>query len=477
MTLKPDQEPAILALTNAVKNTLSARGVACRLENSPKGDAHGMSNGESESSVAIAQGLARTLKDHVEFKIEKMINPKSPLLPWLVEYVGIRYTLFSFDEKSKDGMTPFRKLKGRDWVISLPSFGECVDYRVRTQHKLEARWDIGIYLGIRLHTTEKIIGAPQGVVVVQSIRRKPADQQWNADLIEKLVGTPWAPSAGKQKSNQEALELPEAVSIDVEQPAVEPRPVESAEMKPHFKRVYLRQTDFDKFGYSAQCRACTLLRLGMDRQGILHTEECRLRMVQRLQETEYGRKRIQIAEKRGREAKEETEKEKKLKVTLEPEVLPRDNPGGPASGSGIKRPAPDPPRIQGWCQIPVKLNWIPRWKKVQAQHNHLEGPSEMQTQQVLQSNPWMTKQLSPIYCFLIAQVFLEHFMLNFKNLQKFYLFVRSILTLILKHLGIMMTFLESPWTLRWSKQRDVKSAKLFRQWASGSQFPGRRTRR
>ena len=118
LTLKSDQEPAILTLTIAVKNTLSARGVTCPLENSPKGDAHGMSNGESESSVAIAQGLARTLKDHVEFKTEKMINPKSPLLPWLVEYVGILYTLFSFDERSKNGMMPFRKLKGRDWVMS-----------------------------------------------------------------------------------------------------------------------------------------------------------------------------------------------------------------------------------------------------------------------------------------------------------------------------------------------------------------------
>ena len=82
---------------------------------------------------------------------------------------GVRwYSLHTgfIDEKSKDGMTPFRKLKGRDWVISLPSCRECVDYRVRTQHKLEARWDIGIYLGIKLHTTEKIIGTPQGVVVV-----------------------------------------------------------------------------------------------------------------------------------------------------------------------------------------------------------------------------------------------------------------------------------------------------------------------
>ena len=211
----------------------------------------------------------------------------------------------------------------------------------------------------------------------------------------------------------------------MEQPAVEPRPVESAEMKPHFKRVYLRQTDFDKFGYSAQCRACTLLQLGMDRQGILHTEECRLRMVQRLQETEYGRKRIQIAEKREREAKEETEKGKKLRVLH----LALESRGQPQIHL----------RIQGWYQIPVVLNWIHRWMKVLAQHNHQE-PSEMQTQQVLQSNPWMMKQLSPIYCFLIVKVFLEHFMQNFKNLQKFYLFVRSNLTLILKHLGIMMTF-------------------------------------
>ena len=66
-------------------------------------------------------------------------------------------------------------------------------------------------------------------------------------------------------------------------------------------------------------------------------------MVQRLQETDYGRKGIQIAEKREREAKEETEKGKKLRAPELSEVHSQDNPGGPASGSGIKRPAPDPP--------------------------------------------------------------------------------------------------------------------------------------
>ena len=228
---------------------------------------------------------------------------------------------------------------------------------------------------------------------------------------------------------------------------------------------------FWQIWFSAQCKARTLLRLGMDRRGFLHTEECRLRMVQRLQETEYGRKRIQIAEKR--ENVRQKKKQRKgrnfgfqncqkfnSKTTLEVlhQVL---------ESRGQTRIHL---RIQGWSQIPVELNWIPRRKKVQAQHNHLEGPSEMQTKQVLQSNLWMMRQLSPIYCFLIVKVLLEHFMLNFKNPQ-FYPFVRSNLTLILKHLGIMMTFLESPWTLRWPKQRDVKSAKLFRQWASWEPIP------
>ena len=65
VTLKSDQEPSIVALANAVKNSLSGKGIQCQIENSPKGDAHGMSNGEAELAVSLTQGLARTLKDQV----------------------------------------------------------------------------------------------------------------------------------------------------------------------------------------------------------------------------------------------------------------------------------------------------------------------------------------------------------------------------------------------------------------------------
>ena len=103
-----------------------------KLESSPKGDSHGMSNVEAESAVGITQGLARTLKDFVEHKSGKAIDPKSPLLGWLIEHVGTLYTLYAYDDNAKDGLTPYRKIKGRDWNIALPPFGECVYYRVRT---------------------------------------------------------------------------------------------------------------------------------------------------------------------------------------------------------------------------------------------------------------------------------------------------------------------------------------------------------
>ena len=340
LTLKSDQEPSIIALATAVKNTLSSQGISVQLENSPKGDSHGMSNGEAESSVGITQGLARTLKDHVEHKVGQQLDPRSPILGWLIEYVGTLYTLFSFDEKARDGLTAFRRIKGRDWTVALPAFGERVGYRVKTNHKLEPRWESGIFLGVRLHTTEEIIGTPKEVVVVQSVRRKPDDQQWNLQLLQSITGTPWAPNPAKQKEPREALELPEPVSIEPEQPEEEVRQVETSELKPHFRRVYLRQDDFDKFGYSAGCKACALIRSGLDRQGVNHAEDCRLRIVQRLQETEYGRRRIEIAAKREEEAKQDASKRQRLAL----QDVGVERASGPSSGPGIKRPAEDPPQ-------------------------------------------------------------------------------------------------------------------------------------
>eukprot|EP00439_Symbiodinium_sp_Y106_P005152 s6843_g1.t1 len=111
----------------------------------------------------------------------------SVIFPWMIEYAGVLHTLFS--QEDSEGMTPFQKLTGRTWQIALPSFGEIVDYRRRAKSKLDARWQEGVYLGLRLTSSEKIIGTPSGILVVQSIRRKPADKQFNLEMLKAAADT------------------------------------------------------------------------------------------------------------------------------------------------------------------------------------------------------------------------------------------------------------------------------------------------
>ena len=77
-------------------------------------------------------GLARTLKEHVEQYARIRMDPRSPMLAWLVEYRGVLHNL---SQVGKDGMTVYFRIHGKAWTIPLPCFGECVEFRKRTMHK------------------------------------------------------------------------------------------------------------------------------------------------------------------------------------------------------------------------------------------------------------------------------------------------------------------------------------------------------
>ena len=237
-------------------------------------------------------------------------------------------------------------------------------------------------------------------------------------LLQSITGTPWAPNPAKQKEPREALELPEPVSIEPEQPEEEVRQVETSELKPHFRRVYLRQDDFDKFGYSAGCKACALIRSGLDRQGVNHAEDCRLRIVQRLQETEYGRRRIE-----------------------------------PSSGSGIKRPAEDPPQD-------------PRFEDPEQPGGSIASTRQPGTKRDVEqagfnSDPMedVETSLTNVLLFLKDKVFLEHFALKFQVTVQLYLFAKRTLGLTQKNHSTGTTFRESRWTPQRCRRHVEKNAK------------------
>ena len=96
----------------------------------------------------------------------------------------------------KDGKTPYSRHRGREWRVSLPPFGETIEF-LKRGHKFEARWQQGIFLGVKDSTTEKIVGNALGVFTVQSIRRK-----------SEKIGTTWKRS-GQLLGSHGILRRPE----------------------------------------------------------------------------------------------------------------------------------------------------------------------------------------------------------------------------------------------------------------------------
>ena len=337
LVLKTDQENAIKALGAAVKAGFPED---LTLEESPKGDSHGQSNGTAENAVQRVQGQVRTMKYALEQSAGGELPKDSVIFPWMIEYAGVLHTLFS--QEDSEGMTPFQKLKGRTWQIALPSFGEIVDYRRRAKSKLDARWQEGVYLGLRLTSSEKIIGTPSGMLVVQSIRRKPADKQFNLEMLKAVKGTPWQPNPEKSP-NADADRLPEPIAIEpVVAPAELPPQPGQAERLPTYRRMYIRQSDLERIGYTGGCEACAAIREGRERQGINRNEVCRKRVQEAPRETSQGQARLE------REAQRETEfftkvheaEEKKRKAATEKEE-------GPEPGGAVASEPSQPSRLPG----------------------------------------------------------------------------------------------------------------------------------
>ena len=108
LILKSDQEPSIRAVCDQVKQQLHGDIVP---EAAPK-ERHEKSNGEAEQAVGAVAGMARTLKEFVEFHIKFEIPVKHPILAWIVDHAGNLLTFYSRGAP-KDGLTPYQRLKGK----------------------------------------------------------------------------------------------------------------------------------------------------------------------------------------------------------------------------------------------------------------------------------------------------------------------------------------------------------------------------
>jgi hypothetical protein len=241
----------------------------------PKGDPGTKpSNGEVERAVRTVRGIARTLTKHAEQYTRCVLDPKCPILAWLIEYAGVLHYLF---HRGEDGMAFYQRAKGKEWAIALPAFGGSIDFKKDARRKLESRWERGVYLGVHPDTTERILGASKGVYVVQSVRRVPESERCTWEAMASVRGLSWKP-VPDCPDNQDAFELPAPVELHPYSPEAPVVPVEAADQERAVRRYYVAGKDLEKYGRSDGCAACDTSKANIPRGGIAHAPGCRERI-------------------------------------------------------------------------------------------------------------------------------------------------------------------------------------------------------
>eukprot|EP00971_Amphidinium_carterae_P337087 6473751-Amphidinium_carterae.1 len=248
LTMKCDQEESIKSLLDGLAKRRSEAEPSSRtiIEHSPVKDSSG--NGIAEVSVRAVEEMTRCLKLGLEERIKKKISVQHKVFAWLVEHAADVLTKYALGD---DGMSAYKRLKGKSYRGTLFEFGQHVMYRVSGKPQgssMLPRWHHGIWLGKRFASDENIVSTRCGVVVrARGVRSVSQEQLFDSVLLDEVKGTPWN-ADGKGDEDVEVirlspLQVPEGV-VMYEDPVHAPR-------APRIRREHLT-----KFGYTATCQKC-----------------------------------------------------------------------------------------------------------------------------------------------------------------------------------------------------------------------------
>ena len=139
------------------------------------------------------------------------IDPRMPIVTLLLEYAVY---LMNRLEVGKDGKTAYERVRGKKATVLGIEFGEKLLYKVKLKNKLEkinARWDLGIFVGVRRRSGEVWVAVKGEVISVRSVRRIPEEERWSKDCVEWVDRVMW--NRYKDDSGADG-DVPEGVSAD-----------------------------------------------------------------------------------------------------------------------------------------------------------------------------------------------------------------------------------------------------------------------
>ena len=115
-----------------------------------------------------------------------------PITSWMVRHAA--WLLSHFQTGSADGKTAYARQFERPYEAPVLPFAERVMLKDPTLQpaKLKSSWGYGLWLGRSQTSNAHLIGTRVGIVVARTIRRLPASEREDSNLVVAMRDTPVA---------------------------------------------------------------------------------------------------------------------------------------------------------------------------------------------------------------------------------------------------------------------------------------------
>ena len=183
--IQGDSEHALTAVIHDARALLTAATPRTSPVNS-KG-----SNGAAERAVQSVEGMARTLRLDLLGRANVAAGSDLLITSWMVRHAA--WLLSHFQGGTADGMTYARQFEKPCESLVL-SFAERVMWKDPTLQpaKLRSSWGYGLWLGRSQTSNAHLIGTRVCTLVARTIRRLPASEREDSNLVVVMRGTPVA---------------------------------------------------------------------------------------------------------------------------------------------------------------------------------------------------------------------------------------------------------------------------------------------
>ena len=260
LILKTDNEPALLALRTEVAKRLDGQ-IICE---SPPVEEY-RSNGCMENGVKLQKGVLRVHFLALEEKIGGSIPSNHPVMTWLVPHAAECITKYLM---GPDGKTPYHRLWGKPIREETFEYGEQVLYRKRKSalRDLETHWLPATWLGRRWGNHTHILWDGSKTIEAYAAQRRPKEERWSKEILQAITATPWnwTPADAGRVQPHVIPGTGAPITLHSNEP-------ENYTINPH--PMHISVQDLERWGYTSNCRKCSLMRDRRKHHGVRHIPE------------------------------------------------------------------------------------------------------------------------------------------------------------------------------------------------------------